>query len=182
MNTVNNDGTRSSSIGNTKTRRRKWVFTLNNYTLEDIEQLNGVFKIFTKRFLFQEETGENGTPHLQGCFNLNKSKYLSWLKNNIHEKAHFEPMNNEEASYDYCSKEETRTGRIYGNHKTIQLYDYWLKLDEPWYKISKYFDEWEEFALNENVEEAITIKIKNEPYIVWKFKIGTFDNAKEISV
>lgn len=102
---------------NAKTRRRKWVFTLNGYSQLEIEQLNRVFGLETKRYIFQEEKGANGNIHLQGCFILNKSKYLSWLKNNISSRAHFEPMNNEKASFDYCSKEETRNGLIYKNEE-----------------------------------------------------------------
>lgn len=101
--------------------------TLNNYTSTEVEQLNALFRIHTKRFIFQEETGEEGTPHLQGAFVLNKTKYLQWLKNNINKRAHFEPMNNEAASFDYCSKPETRTGSIYKNED-------FLKLDEPFYE------------------------------------------------
>ena len=48
--------------------RKDWVFTLNNYTDEEVEILNGVLEDATKcRYgVYGREVGESGTPHLQG--------------------------------------------------------------------------------------------------------------------
>ena len=63
----------SRGVGNTKPPCNKkkqiscskhWCFTLNNYTSEDISKISSNSSIVL--YVFQEETGENGTKHLQG--------------------------------------------------------------------------------------------------------------------
>jgi len=44
-------------------RSRDWVFTLNNYNEDDIKELKD---LECKYIIFGKETGESGTPHLQG--------------------------------------------------------------------------------------------------------------------
>ena len=47
---------------------KDWVFTLNNYTEEEITVINGVLEDATKcnYGVYGKEVGESGTPHLQG--------------------------------------------------------------------------------------------------------------------
>lgn len=46
---------------------KRWTWTLNNYTQNDIEELVPKFNTLgSKTFLAGKEVGENGTPHLQG--------------------------------------------------------------------------------------------------------------------
>jgi len=89
-----------------------WCFTYNNYTVETIETVETIFSHECKWYMFQEETGENGTPHLQGTICLNKKQRLSELKK-IDPKIHWEPTKSVKASIEYCSKYQTRTGRLY---------------------------------------------------------------------
>lgn len=113
---------------------RKWCFTLNNYTSDEIVTIVTELNSHSKKYVFQEETGENGTPHLQGVFWHNKRLRLTQLKSKISDRAHFEMCRNWEASIEYCRKSETRTGKIWqkGVPKQIktlsesQLYD-WQK-------------------------------------------------------
>lgn len=174
--------------GNTKhpSRRRKWCFTLNNYTQEDIEQLNERLNKFCKKFLFQEEIApETGTEHLQGAIILKDSKYMTWVKNNINEKAHWEIMRNEKASFDYCKKEETRngSGRIWENKQIIKLYDSFLYNECGWIKECEWFENCNEvftncrkiekykiFKLTENVK-MIRIYFKEEPEHGFKLEV-----------
>lgn len=89
-------------------RSRNWCFTLNNYTPEDI-------KIITNldcKYVFQEEKGESGTPHLQGLLCFRNAKTLGGVKK-ILPRAHFEITKNLQASILYCSKEDTRCGDIW---------------------------------------------------------------------
>jgi hypothetical protein len=70
---------------------KRWCFTLNNYTDEDLEWIskfiipdNCVFAVVG------QEIGESGTPHLQGFVNLKVKKRLSQLKELLGSRAHLE--------------------------------------------------------------------------------------------
>lgn len=70
---------------------RRYVFTLNNFTVQEEAELmalspNGAFRYF----LFGREIGDNGTPHLQGFFILFNPQRLSWCRRNVSARAHFE--------------------------------------------------------------------------------------------
>jgi len=105
--------------GNTETRASKqshqynyWFFTFNNYTVEQIEQLEQVFRHECKWYIFQEETGEEGTPHLQGTISLKIKQRLTQLKV-LNVAIHWEPTKCVKASIEYCTKYESRSGKIY---------------------------------------------------------------------
>ncbi len=95
-------------------RARKWCFTLNNHTVDDCvslsqrlpSELNSIF------YLFQEECGKNLTKHLQGCVCFRNQVSFSTLKK-FDTRIHWEICKNWEASKKYCSKEDTRYGKIY---------------------------------------------------------------------
>lgn len=89
-----------------------WFFTLNNYNDSDISNLISSFKLISKKYVFQEEIGENKTPHLQGCVAFKKRKRLSSIKK-INNNIHWEVARNWDACIQYCQKEETRNGNIY---------------------------------------------------------------------
>lgn len=82
---------------------RRWCFTLNNYTDEDIAALE---QWAAKRFLIiGREVGESGTPHLQGYVELQHPLKLSTLKN-VSAKAHWErAAGDQKSNIAYCSKE-----------------------------------------------------------------------------
>lgn len=84
-----------------------WCFTLNNPIIgTDDVKLKQWFTDNAQRAFFELEQAKTGTPHFQGYFILKTRKYLSNLKKNCHEKAHFEPMTKSElANFRYCSKE-----------------------------------------------------------------------------
>lgn len=108
-----------------RVRARNWVFTLNNYTPEDIKTLAS-----QECYLFQEETGENKTPHLQGLLCFRNPMSLSSLKR-INGRAHWEPCKNKIASIQYCSKEATRTGEIYCNFDYLKHVVHVAQAQEP---------------------------------------------------
>jgi len=96
-----------SDGGNTKPHRitasKAWCFTLNNYDDNDINQLIDVLALH--KYFFAKETGESGTPHLQGFVEFNKKcRPLEMIKN---KKIHWEKMKGKiEQNIAYCSKEE----------------------------------------------------------------------------
>lgn len=114
---MNRDGegnTKTSPSTNKKQgiQCKYWCFTYNNYKIEQIETLEHTLKNESDWYVFQEETGENGTPHLQGTICFKKRLRLTELKcfdNNIH----WEKTKAINKAKEYCTKTETRTGKIY---------------------------------------------------------------------
>lgn len=91
-------------------QRLYWSFTYNNY--DSIEILESIFRPLCEWYIFQEETGESGTQHLQGTLCLKKKMRLTELKS-LNSKIHWEATKCVKASILYCQKKETRTGKIY---------------------------------------------------------------------
>jgi len=119
-----NSSTESSVEGNTKPQpspAKHWFFTLNNYSETDIDKISSIVPEICDSWIFQEETGENGTPHLQGyiCFKK-KDRPFNKFDN---KKIHWEKCKSPKDAIKYCSKEETRTGSIYKSNN--------IKLEKP---------------------------------------------------
>lgn len=89
-----------------------WCFTLNNYEIEQIEQIEQILKHQCKWYVFQEEKGESGTPHLQGTICLLKKQRLTELKK-INQKIHWEATKCVSASIAYCTKKDSAIGKTY---------------------------------------------------------------------
>jgi hypothetical protein len=98
-------------VGNTKPKKAstqsnqltKWCFTYNNYSETDILLIKTRLLEICKRFIFEREIGESGTPHLQGFIELKKA--MRWTEFNLPDKIHWEKCNNAEASILYCQKD-----------------------------------------------------------------------------
>jgi len=116
--------TKGRGLGNTITKPydgkkeyRQLFWTWNNYSEDD---LKGIKAWFDSRknleYIFQQEIGETGTPHLQGCFNSKSSISFDFLKKKF-PKVHWEPVISWNASIEYCSKSLTRdpNGQTYSN-------------------------------------------------------------------
>lgn len=84
-------------------RARSWVFTLNNYSPEELLEVE---RIDCKYMVFGKELGEdNQVPHLQGYLHFKDQKALSTLKK-LMPRAHFEiARGNAEENYNYCTKQ-----------------------------------------------------------------------------
>ena len=105
-----------------------WSWTLNNYEMEQMEQMEHLLRHECEWFVFQEEVGENGTPHLQGTMKLRVKQRMTQLKK-LNPKIHWEATRSVSASLAYCQKEKTRSGRqvVYG----IEIPEP-LEIDEPY--------------------------------------------------
>lgn len=108
--------------GNTSTsskdpRARAWCWTLNNYTKEDIIHIETYINTKKIEFIFQEEIGKNGTPHLQGYFYYKNAINFSTIHKEF-PNMHLEKARNKEAAIKYCSKTETSVGPVHTNIKT----------------------------------------------------------------
>lgn len=87
-----------------------WIGTLNNYTEDDIDQFRAFATQHCKYYIFQREVGErDGTPHLQAYIRLLRKNRLSYIRQRIVTRWHWEPQQgSHEQARDYCSKAETR--------------------------------------------------------------------------
>ncbi len=96
-------------------RARSWFLTLNNYTDDDLVSLSHE-KFFNdlsvKRYIIQEECGENKTEHLQGCVQFNQQVAFSVLKE-MHPRIHWEACKDVIKSLKYCGKLDTRNGETF---------------------------------------------------------------------
>lgn len=125
--TTPNGATGDAKVGNTRrpSQAKNWVFTLNNYTESDIEHLIDAFGAKLTRYVFQEELGEEGTPHLQGAVSFKKKMRMNECKL-FNKKIHWEIMRGKPSeAYAYCCKEDTRNGELFTNfYKPLKLITY----------------------------------------------------------
>lgn len=83
---------------------RKWCLTINNYTDEDLANINRASEQF-KYCIFGKEKGKNGTPHLQMYINFKKPVRMSSIKK-IFSRAHIErARGTDHDNQRYCSKD-----------------------------------------------------------------------------
>lgn len=115
------DFTEEGAKGNTKSRPNQllsWFFTFNNYTKSDIDNLLEIFGEICDRYIFEEEVGEQGTPHLQGVIFLKKK--MRWSEFGLSPKINWQSTKKEPKAIRYCQKEYHWDGKpIY--HKGITL-------------------------------------------------------------
>lgn len=94
-------------------RSNRVCFTLNNYTLEDLGEVENLENVKSdiKYFVCGIEIGEKGTPHLQGFIHIDKdpkSCGIKYWKNYFQfgNRAHFESARGtDEQSKEYCTKD-----------------------------------------------------------------------------
>lgn len=89
---------------------RGYVFTLNNYTDEEVIGINDLINSteWIRYIIYGKEIGEkNGTPHLQGYIELSKGQRISALsKLKGFGRAHFEKrLGNRDEARKYCMKD-----------------------------------------------------------------------------
>lgn len=98
-----------------------WFFTWNNYEIQEVELAYLQLMTICTKIEMQEEKGENGTPHIQGCIELiKKARPLTF---GLDKKIHWEKTKSKKAASEYCLKEESRTGKqwIYPHRATLKL-------------------------------------------------------------
>lgn len=86
-------------------RALHWVFTINNYTDENQECIRDLYKVQFQYVVFGRETGENGTPHLQGYFKLVNRLRFSQVQKLFNCNPHLEvAKGTPEQNRAYCTK------------------------------------------------------------------------------
>lgn len=105
-----------------------WCFTLNNYTSEDITMFANSYPDMVSKIVFQEEKGENGTPHLQGSLSFRKrNRPMSVFPSH---RVHWEKTINVDAAFAYCQKSESAIGRRWSYSDDHELIEVTQILDE----------------------------------------------------
>lgn len=86
---------------------KNWCFTLNNYDDDDIINLNDSLERGVTYMIYGKETGESGTPHLQGYLELEKVTRLEAVKKLLKcPSIHLEGRKGtQEQAIQYCMKE-----------------------------------------------------------------------------
>lgn len=87
-------------------KAKNWVFTLNNYTEEELQFFQGLHATNKDVLyvLFGREVGEEGTPHLQGMLCFSKRFTMGNMKR-LNPRAHFECTRRLAESVVYCKKD-----------------------------------------------------------------------------
>ncbi|QSX73076.1 replication-associated protein [Delphin virus 1] len=88
------------------TLKRMWIFTLNNYSEENVKHIKQYFNDDRCTYaIVGKEIGESGTPHLQGYVHLKKAVRFTALKK-VLPKAHWEAARGSDTdNQKYCSKD-----------------------------------------------------------------------------
>lgn len=88
-------------------RLRNWVFTLNNYTEDEYDYLTNVVDMQWSYIVFGKETGENGTPHLQGYVEFDEALTMGQVKKRLGcDRFHLEQRRGtQEQAVTYCKKD-----------------------------------------------------------------------------
>jgi len=100
-----------SSKKKREVQSKVWCWTLNNYDLKKVEQLEQWIQglnMFCEKWVFGFEIGESGTPHLQGYMVLFEKRRLSEIKklDDFFYKMHLENRKGtEEEAIRYCVKD-----------------------------------------------------------------------------
>ena len=96
------------SAASKETQSKRWCFTINNPTDDDMFWEDAEHQEQLDFLAVQYEVGEQGTPHYQGFLILKRKNRLTWLKNNLNSRAHWEKTRGSDLqAYQYCMKDET---------------------------------------------------------------------------
>lgn len=98
-----------SARRNIRQRNKRWCFTLNNWTVDELTDiiLVGEDESQCTYLIVAKEIGENGTPHLQGYVEWTSRLGIKGVKDRLGERCHVEVAHGtaQQAS-DYCKKDK----------------------------------------------------------------------------
>ena len=116
---------------------KKWCFTYNNYPEDAVETLETIFSSLKCEYIFGEEVGENGTPHLQGYVEA-PHKIRPIEKFQLDKGIHWEKARGDRSeNIKYCAKDgkcvysrELKPAKPLKLLNDEQLYDWQLEILE----------------------------------------------------
>lgn len=103
---------RKQSRGSSTSKKRGWCFTINNPTLAESNALKTLGETELEKsnidyLVYGRETGECGTPHLQGYIHCKSQRPFSTIKKFVGDRAHIEGANGTPAqNRTYCTKDD----------------------------------------------------------------------------
>ena len=87
-----------------QSQSKRWCFTFNNYSDDDLEQMEQTFNQMSINYIIGKEVGDQGTPHLQGYIECPTK--MRWSQFKLSDKIHWEKCKGDRAAnVKYCSKE-----------------------------------------------------------------------------
>lgn len=139
-----------------KIRSTKWSMTINNPTDDDFARIKQA-PSFIKWTKFQQEVGEEGTPHIQAAV-LTAQVRLSQMKK-WQPRAHFEPAKNWEALLRYVEKTETA---VAGTQQTVQ--GGYIAMDQALILVARYGCNMLEWLMESDRTEQEVTQWKKQEY------------------
>ncbi|QDJ95269.1 replication-associated protein [Capybara virus 31_cap3_4029] len=93
-------------------QRIHWHFRFSNYEKHHIDGLDALFREICSDWVFQEEIGKEGTPHLQGAIRLKKE--MRWTAFSPDKRIHWEPQISLNNNTYCCKNDDTKKvgGRV----------------------------------------------------------------------
>ncbi|AGC55146.1 replication associated protein [Cyanoramphus nest associated circular X DNA virus] len=87
-------------------QRKRWCFTVNNYTEDEFNSIKQNFCERVAKFaVMGREIGSGGVPHLQGFISLQNKVRLTGIKAIVGQRAHVEPAKGtDQKNLEYCTK------------------------------------------------------------------------------
>lgn len=110
-----NTGYGNTNITRKSLKARNYFFTWNNYTKDDLHNLEQYMMEQNYVYMIGKEVGAQGTPHLQGCFKLMNPRSWNSVMEEFHKfgtHMHLEKCKNWARSVMYCMKEANYTTNI----------------------------------------------------------------------
>lgn len=104
-------------------KARCWCFTLNNYTEQEVTEIDSLFPEKANYLIYGKEKGDSNTPHLQGYVELKKQTLFTTVKKYM-PRAHIEMRKGTaEQALDYCKKDNlfTEHGKPGGQGRRTDL-------------------------------------------------------------
>ncbi len=143
-----------------KSKGRRWCFTLNNYTEDEVSHLSHLFASKSILYIFGKEKGETRkTPHLQGYFESKNAIRFSTIKK-WNPRFHLEKAKGSiKENCIYCSKENNFTTNI---NKFLWMDRTQLILDEEYINVK-----WKPFQ--QKLLDEISSK-PNKRSIIWCYE------------
>lgn len=115
---------------------RRFCFTLNNYTPEDVAHIESLYLNADNHITYLvigREVGDSGTPHLQGFVCFSRRKTFNVVKALINERIHIEgARGTSDQAATYCKKDGAYTefGTVPISGKTNYLEDFFKWADQ----------------------------------------------------